>query len=1397
MIIVNFKLKYLIFFCAIGLLFYPTIVEAQRQEIYFSHLTVKDGLSQSSANCIIQDFRGFIWISTNNGLNRYDGSTFKIYKFDPKNSNSISDNSTDNILEDKKKKLWVCTNGKGLNLYDRNNDSWIKFNSIPSDANTLSSDNISSIVEDIIPGNLWISTYNGLNYYDDSLKTFQRFLAGNLSIKYRGKRVKGSLYNNEITCIFKAKNENDLWIGYKNKISRFLRKENHFETFDLYINNQKLSSTATVTTIFKDSKNKLWAGTEGYGLFEFDQKAKVFRNSTNMGTQIGRYSVKTLFEDNQNKLWIGYNGYGLGCYDVKSGLYSHYFENQNLSYALNNNTVYSIFQSKDGILWFGTFGDGINVIDKNRYKFQLYKSIPNERNSLSNNHVREICEGDNGIIWIGTRKGVDLFNSKTKQISQYQFPNGVGSVINNDIVLSIVKDENKSIWIGTFSNGLFCYNPKTRNTLQYIPKTDDKNSISDQHIYKLFFDSNKNLWAGTLNGLNVKLKGSNNFIRYTLFGIVDIAEDKKGNIFIGSSHGLYTIKPGQKTPVKIWPANSIDGVNCVYFDKNDEMWIGTRTNGLINFASNYKIKNQYTTHNGLSENKVYGILDDEIGNLWLSTDHGLSMFERKKSLFKNFDENDGLQSNEFYSNSYLKATDGMMYFGGFNGFNTFDPKNIVVNKCIPNIVFTNFMLFNKEVQIGEDKSPLKQSITECSEIELSYSQNVFSIDFASLNFTSPNKNQYAYFLEGFDKEENGWNYIGQKHSVTFTNLPPGKYKLKVKGSNNDLKWNEKGSELSIRVNPPFWKTWQAGLLYFIASAGLVFMFMRFTVMRTKLKLDYENEHLEKLRSEENYQMRLSFFTNISHEFRTPLTLILGPIDSIMKNISHDSTIYEPLRLVQRNSKKLFNLVNELLDFRKLEAGKMVLKYQKSNIVAFLREVYDNFIEFSTEKQIQYTFFSEKQELVSWFDPKVIEKILSNLISNAFKYTDDKGEISIMINHIRSEQHKNESKTNELLETLKIIVKDTGKGISESKIPYVFDNFYRNETGAGSQKVGSGIGLSFTKDLVEMIGGRISVESNVGEGTRFYVEIPLIYNPINDSSSKIEFVDSEEVPEIMSKDLQIVENNWIQSNLPQINNEDNTTIILVVDDNKDIRSYIRYNLERKYKIIEADGGQQAIIIAQQVIPDIIICDIMMPDMDGIEVCTTLKNDEHTSHIPVILLTAKSTLDYRIEGYKTGADSYITKPFEPELLEARIYNLLETRSNLQKKFSREITLEPTQTHITSKDELFIQKIMQLLEDNLSNSDFGVTEMVQSLGTSRPVLYRKVKALTNLSLMEFVLQYRMKKAANILSQNQLNISEVAYMVGFDDPKYFGKSFKRHFKMSPSEFVKKQQRNNIEQED
>jgi len=1282
--------------CGLLLVFFSNIgnVFAQDNSLRFSHLTVKDGLSQNVVNSILQDYQGFIWICTNGGLNRYDGINFKVYRHNPSLNKSISDNTTNSLFEDSKKNLWVTTIGNGLNLFNREMDNWIVFRHNPSDVNTLSSDDISFVCEDDSTGNLWISSYHGLNYFDSQSKKFHRFLPTDTANVFKGKKIEGQLYRNDVVSLLKPPQEPVLWIGYGNKIGKFLINENRFEVIDLYFQDHKVSNSGAVYSIFKDSKNRIWAGTELYGLFVYDSDNKRFNNYVNSDGSVSKHNVKVLFEDRQNNLWIGYNGNGLGRINLNTGVYSHYKEDTDSPNGLRNNTIYCINQSKDGILWFGAFGDGINILDKNSTKFELYRHLPNSFNSLKNSHVREFYEDSEKTIWVGTRSGIDLFNPVSRKFTRFASGTTADNLIGNDIILSIFEDPDKQLWIGTFTYGLFCFNKKTRGFRQFLNNPNDTNSISSNHVYKLYTDTDNSLWVGTLDGLNKYDKANDKFIRYDLKGIIDMVRDDKGNLLVASSHGLYLMKQGQASFEKIWTQSGREQIYCICIDSRKNLWIGTLQSGLLRLNDNYEIVNIYTTNNGLPENKIVGILEDNKGNLWLSTSRGLSKFEINTERFVNYDVNDGLQDNEFYSSAFLKAADGKIYFGGIDGFNAFYPEEIKYNDYIPKLVFTNFRIFNKEVPIGKNNSPLSKTITQVDEITLNYKQSSFAIDFAALNFTLPEKNQYAYFLEGFDSQKNGWNYIGHEHTASFTNLPPGNYVLKVIASNNDLRWNNTGISLRIIITPPIWETWYAKVLYILIILGGIIVFQKFTIIRTKLKNDLKIEHIERQKNDELNQAKLSFFTNISHEFRTPLTLMLGPLDTVLKQMANDSALYHQLLMVQRNTKTLFNLVNQLLDFRKLETGKMNLCYKQGNLIQFIEYIYNNFKDYSERRTIKYTFFKEREEIISWFDPDAIEKILNNIISNAFKYTNDGSDISVMLNYIPvtdSQRKKWYVRSQEPVSWLLIIVKDSGVGIPDDKIGRIFELYYRNEYSEGLSKLGSGIGLAFTKNLVELIGGEIKVESELGKGSRFYIKLPIVSSPKPDKSKLIEYATGEVgiqqtntffVPEIG------VKNDSLEN--VSINNEDNSTVIQIIDDNEDMRTFIGRHFQQHYKTIESVDGEDGLKTALKVIPDIIVCDIMMPGMDGIELCSMLKNNELTSHIPIILLTAKSAMEYRIEGYKTGADSYITKPFELELLEARIHNLLETRNTLREKYNREITLEPSQTLITSKDELFLQKM-----------------------------------------------------------------------------------------------------------
>jgi len=775
----------------------------------------------------------------------------------------------------------------------------------------------------------------------------------------------------------------------------------------------------------------------------------------------------------------------------------------------------------------------------------------------------------------------------------------------------------------------------------------------------------------------------------------------------------------------------------------------------------------------------------------LSTNKGLSRFNPSKEVFINYDVNDGLQSNEFSELSALKRSNGEMLFGGINGFTAFFPDEIVSNKVKAETVFTNFSIFNKPIGIGETingRVLLDKSINSIDEIHLKYDENSFSVEFAALHYAASRKNKYAYKLEGFN---NDWLYTtSENRFATYTNLEPGDYSLKVKASNNDGVWDETPLKLKIVVIPPIWKTEAAKAFYLLIILGLLFAFRRFTIIKTTKKYELELEHFEKEKHEEINRLKLEFFTNISHEFRTPLTLIKGPLEFLQKKgvDMSQKEVNEQYQLMHKNTDYLLKLVNQLIDFRKMDKGKMELAVGENDVVDFVKEIGEPFQFLSLKKSIDFKIESSKEHIKSWFDSDALGKIINNLLSNAFKFTPENGEISVKVFEGESFEIPEKLDIEIYHEDYIIIqVRDSGPGIPEHRIKHIFERFY-SEVGKSVVSKGTGIGLSFTKNLVELHRGSIGVLSDPSFGTSFFVCLPKNKSAFEDNSD-VTFLEGAEQDTFIS---QIDANTHAISVMDDMVDESlsrsrsKLPVLLIVDDNPDIRSFIKKGLGDKYYVYEAENGEIAFELTKKVIPNIIITDLMMPVMDGIEFCEKVKTTQEISHIPVVMLTAKTSQEWEMEGLRTGADSYIRKPFDMELLELKISNILKQRGELRKRFNRDTTLQPNEIAVTSADETFLQKAIEIVEKHMMNSDFSVEMLVKEMSISRSNLYLKIKELTGLSSSEFIRNIRLKRAVQLLEKSDLSVKEIMYMTGFNTASYFSKCFKKQFGVIPSKYIR-----------
>ncbi|MCZ4245527.1 hybrid sensor histidine kinase/response regulator transcription factor [Pedobacter punctiformis] len=1331
------------------LLFYSLTNFAQNNNS-FKHLNVEHGLSQSSVLSITQDARGFLWFGTRFGLNKYDSRNFKIYKHDPNDPGSLINSETlSTILLAKDGTIWIGS-PSGLNKYNEDQDNFDHMVHDSKKPEGLTESRINCIFQDR-ENRIWVGTANGLNLLTDKKKYhFQHFL-------YH-KKLPQQIY------ALAQDHNGDIWIGTSNGLMIMKIKNGRatFQFLKAFSDQINQVNDNHVTSIVEDRENNIWIGTKQTGLSRLNLQTKdfvTFKYSSSNTNGISSNNIRKIILDQEGKLWIG-TLHGISIYNPQTKTFSTLQNEPENKKSLSQNSVYDIFQDKQGIIWVGTYYGGINMIYPNYTPFNVYRS---SKNGLSSNVISSITEDTNHNLWIGTEgEGLNYFDRKKNTYTHFKYnPNNPKSLSSN-LVKSIFRDKKNRIWVGTHLGGLNLYVPQSNSFIRFTNKPNDPSTISsDAEISSIFEDSYGRFWIGTSNGLNSLDPNTGKFVRKKINGLSDavfyIFEDSRRRLFVATNSALYILDHNSDR-FKFLPYETI---SCITEDKKGVIWLGTLRNGIYKLdASNRKI-GVLSQKDGLPSDNIVGILEDDNRNFWISTDNGLCKYNPDQKSFKTYNIKDGLPGNEFNYKSLLKDSNGEFFFGGLSGFISFIPAEIKENKVAPNAIFTQLKLFNKPVKLNADDGLLKTNISKLNTITFKSDQNVFSIDFTVLNFIKSDKNAYAYKLIGFEKN---WNYVSTP-TASYTNLSPGNYKLLVKGSNNDGLWTENSTELTIKVLPPFYQTWWAYLLYFCILTGILILGVRYLLIRAVLKKEKEiNEH------------KLEFFTNISHEIRTPLTLIVGPLENIIEHTQDNPQLNKQLQPIKNNADRLMHLVTELLDFRKAESGKMTLQVSPGDVVKFCKEIFLAFQNMAISNNIDYTFETEAEEIKIYFDKVQLEKVFFNILSNAFKFTPKGGKINLKIGLEKDLVHIN--------------ICDNGKGIPVENQANLFNNFYQANPG---DNIGTGLGLSFSKSITELHKGNISFESSPQQNN----QPGFTCFSINLKTGKDHFQPSDFIQDYIYYDdaanytVKVAGNEKAEL-LPDAaltrTAEKKDYSILLVEDNAEVRNFIKNSLQNHYTIFESEDGQKGWENAIETIPDLIISDVMMPNMDGLELCRKLKTDERTSHIPIVLLTARSAYVHQINGFENGADAYIMKPFNLRILELNISNLLNARETIKKKFAQVVKLEPKNLIINTTEQNFLNKIIAIIEDRITDPDFDVPTLSTEIGMSQPVLYKKIRALTDLSVNDFIKSIRLKKAAQLLKLNQGNISEIAYSVGFNDRKYFSLEFKKYFGKTPSEFTQEQ---------
>ncbi|MNK37016.1 Sensor histidine kinase TodS [compost metagenome] len=1324
-----------------------------QNEYAFKHLNVEDGLSQSSVLGIAQDARGFIWFGTRFGLNKYDSQTFKVYKNQKDNPKSLSYASyLSSLLSLKDGSLLIGT-FSGLNKYNEKEDNFDRYLHNDSVPTSLSNSSVNCIYQDK-KNRVWIGTENGLNLLTNTQK-------------YRFKRFLNTESQAQKIYTITEDHNGTLWLSTSKGLMnmRFNEGKIIFKYFKAFSEALNKVIDNHITSMVEDHENNLWIGTKQTGVSKLNLSTENIVNykysSLNPGG-ISSNNIRKIIMDRAGKIWIG-SLHGISIYNPDAKSFSTLQNEPGNPASLSQNSVYDIFQDRQGIIWVGTYYGAINMVYPNYTPFKVYRSTASP-NGLSSNVVSAIMEDQHHNLWIGTEgEGINYYDRKNSTFTRYKNdPNNPASLSAN-LVKSVIRDKNNKIWIGTHYGGLNCFNPETKSFIRYTSRQNDTSSLSNDEITVVFEDSFGRFWVGTNKGLNSFNTQTGKFIRNRVNGldnaVIYIFEDTKRTLWVATNSGLYQLKNGATKFVARVAANpeilTYQQINCITEDKKGDLLLGSNGNGLFKLSPDKHRYTRLTTANGLPSNIITGILEDDFQNLWITTDKGLCKYAPQQNENKTYNIKDGLPGNEFNLRSFLKDSNGEFFFGGLSGMISFYPNQIKENKTTPPVVFTGLKLFNKPVALNSEDGLLKQNISTLKSITFEPDQNVFSVDFTVLNFIKSNKSHYAYKLSNFEKN---WNYVDIP-SAAYTNLSPGNYTLMVKGTNNDGVWTNTISTLDITVLPPFYRTWWAYLFYLAAFIAISFVFIRYLLIKAVLKKEKEiNEH------------KLEFFTNISHEIRTPLTLIVGPLDKLIENAKDDPALNRELQPIKNNAYRLMNLVTELLDFRKAESGKMTLHISPGDIVKFCREIFLAFQNISIAKSMDYSFETAQPAIELYFDKVQLEKVLFNLLSNAFKFTSDKGKISLKIG---LESHR-----------VNIMVSDNGKGISPADQDGLFTNFYQANP---TTSIGTGLGLSLSKSIVELHHGEITFQSTAQTeksfgATCFTVSLKTgktHFKPADFVKDYVYYDDATNYELPADAEPQATEAETVASP------DTKKYSILLVEDNEDVRAFIKNALSGIYTIYESENGATGLELALEVIPDLIISDVMMPVMDGLELCRKLKTDESTSHIPVVLLTARSAYVHQINGFEHGADAYIMKPFNLKILELNVQNLLSARETIKQKFAQVIRLEPKNMVINTTEQNFLGKIIQVIEDRIADPDFDVPTLSSEIGMSQPVLYKKIRALTDLSVNDFIKSIRIKRAAQLLKQGAGNISEIAYSVGFNDRKYFSSEFKKHFGKTPSEFM------------
>ena len=1336
--------------CIFSMLFSQQLIAGGNPTI--KYIGIEHGLSNNSVVTVYKDYKGFMWFGTYDGLNRYDGYNFTVFRNRIGDSTSLNCNEIYSIMGDKYHNIWIGGQ-KGVSVYDPLKNIFSFAYYVPAGLQKLRqvSGNISNIIADEF-GHVFVpSEKDGFLVFDGNNKSGRQIAyqsAAGTTISYRvsvietDRRTHGAwmILNNVGLCLYDSSN------GAIRLVNNQLKQGNCLKA---------------------DDKGNLWVGTDN-GLYRYN----IATNTISENYISGNYKMSCICIDKKGVIWIGSDGKGVWVISPVTQKAIPYLSAEGKP-LINSVAVYSIYEDGEGRKWIGTLRGGVNIVEPSSNPFKTVFYGDEKILNSNNNFVQAFCEDEEHNIWIGTGGGgLRYWNRDKNQYTFFTHDPADNHTLGSNFITGVLKDAQNDIWVSSWYGGISKYNKKAKS-FQHYPCFNPYLNTEQTRAWFLYEDRQKRLWCSTSNDGTVYLL-DRDADRFRIFdtSIVNIqcmAEDREGNLWGGNYGALIKIDPVHKKHLHYHIGYT---VRSIHEDRKGNLWVGTQGGGLLLFNSKNGTYTRFDEASGLRGNTVLRILEDDKGDLWMSSFIGLIHMNVAEKKFRYFSQSDGLQSNQFNFNAAFVLQSGEFLFGGLKGFNIFYPDSVQGRSTVPPVFITDIRVAGQPLNAG---SPVitKRSLENISQITLPYYDATLSIDFVALEYSLPDKIQYAYYLEGWDKE---WIYPGQIKTANYNHIHEGSYTLRIKSTDAEGVWNNNETILKIVVLPPWYRTWWAWLFYVSAAALLIWLFVRYQNRQTKLEYEVKLAHLDAEKEKELTEKKISFFTHISHEFRTPLTLIINPLKELVNGKSNPEEEKE-ISMIYRNAKRLLSLADQLLLFRKVEAIDEQLRIEKLDIGFICNEVYLSFSQHAKLKKIDFNISVPDTTTFIYADREKIEIILFNLVSNAFKYTPNGGKIILQLTENRNE--------------VNIEVKDNGSGIPAKVGDRLFESFYQFKDMDAATPGGFGIGLYVSQKLAQAHSGNLKYTSKIGEGTIFslillkgkthFGDRHISEDHNNGETIFSELMETAALPLEPLKPVKRDEKSKVLENLTSV-----LPSMLIVDDNEEMRSYIREIFSASYNIYEADDGVTGYEAVAAKIPDIVISDVMMKTMSGVDLCKKIKENSSLAHIPVILLTASTNEAVQLDGIRGGAEDYILKPFDKDLIIAKVKNILKARTHLHQYYYDAVTLRPN-VHVAGEHKEFIEQCIKIVEAHLDDADFNIQTFCREIGMSHPSLYKKVKAVSGQTVNVFIRHLRLRRAAELLINTQKTITEVTYITGFNDIKYFREQFQKLFDINPSEYIKR----------